>query len=84
MRKFPYGGVVENLESLSQNANEKAEEKHKRLMSLELDDILDDLFEAFNELSRSSNIKTARKHIKVLSLLLIFISVIGLSLYYLK
>jgi hypothetical protein len=84
MNKFPYGGNIENLESLSQLASEKEEEKYKRKMSLQPGDILDDLFDAFNELSKSPNITTAKKHLKVLSLALIFICILGLGLYQFK
>jgi hypothetical protein len=78
---FPYGGTPEDLSKLSKKANLEEEDKYKKTKSLLISDILDQLNSALVEISQNPNIYTVREHLKVVSLAVVCIAILGLFLY---
>ena len=82
MKYFPYGGSINeyDLQKLSNEATANNEKKIRRKKSIKLNHLLDDANLAFQDLSYDASIYTLRKHTKILSILLIVFSFIGLFL----
>ena len=82
MKVFPYGGIytAEDLKDLSKTATANNQRRYLRKMSLMFEDLLADANSALQDLSHSADIVTIRKHMKILSLLLIAVSILGLFL----
>lgn len=82
MKYFPYGGTLSKKEliTLSNKATSNNKKSLKRKHSLKLTHLLDDANLAFQEISRDSSVYMLKKHTKILSILLITFSFIGLFL----
>ena len=84
MKYYPYGGFKNDimLQKMSKKATESNIKKYNRHKSLEFDDVIEDLNEAFQNLSNKFNLQTLMMHLKELSIVLIVISLIGILILY--
>lgn len=80
MEVYPYGGekTKEEMKEMSMKATKKNKAKAKREQSLKFDHLILDLNKAFRDLSKDASIQTLKKHLRILSILLIIISLLGL------
>jgi hypothetical protein len=100
MKYYPYGGNMttseckfstrkctfstSDLPELTKNANSVQERKYRRELSLNPQHLVADLNNALQNLSNDFTVNTLSKHVKELSLFVIFVSIVGLLLLYIN
>ena len=84
MKYYPYGESKDEktLQNMSNEDTKRNQELYDKYMNLDPKTLISELNDAFQDLSKNSDLQTVLKHLKTLSLLLIIVSLIGIILLY--
>ena len=84
MKYYPYGESKDRktLQNMSDEDTKRNKEFYDKYMNLDPKRFISELNDAFQDLSKNSDLQAVLKHLKVLSLLIIFVSLVGIILLY--
>lgn len=84
MKYYPYGESkdIKTLQNMGDLDTKRNKEFYDKYMGFDPKTLISELNDAFQDLSKNSDVQTVLKHLKVLSLLIIVVSLVGIIVLY--